>query len=470
MPPPTFTLGDQTDIVRQLIEDYAGTSDTFIADGDTLYQYRQEPLGLWQPVEDAIIACTIMGYSGGPCTAKLRARNTPKPLEVNASTVSGATALLKQRLARPSFFADAPPGVPFENGFLTFEGEGHHTQANLVQLQAHHRQRSAFDFPYQLEAEYQRPEKFLKFLRHMVSDKSVEEQTQYEFFVQEYFGLCLIGRATKFERIVFAVGRGGTGNSTLASVMADCMPQGSVCAVQPSQMDNEFHRIHLRGARVNWIDDLPHDKPLASGFTKSIASGQPITGCLKFKDVQSFRPTCGQWFCCNKLPTCLDTSDGWRRRPVILKFDVQIPDDDRDRGLRDDIIREERTAIVTWLIEGAVRALRSNVLNIPKGNDERVSRWISKFDNMSAYVAENLVKLPEVSVDRATWMKLQDLYDDYKRWAETSGLQNKRNKQTFGEELSEHVTKVHAADGEWYAVQLHSAAANKAAEEVLKAL
>jgi len=247
------------------------------------------------------------------------------------------------------------------------------------------------------------------------------------------------------------------------------MPDGSVVSVPPGLMKNEFNRIALKNALLNAVDDLPHAEPLASGFTKSIASGQAIQARHLYKESETIRPRCGSWFGCNTLPPCSDTSDGWRRRPVILQFPNRIPDEERDRNLCETIL-EERAIIVPWLIKGAARAISRNVLSIPPGNARLVDLWVSAYDNLGAYIRERLVEIRTLAVDEKTWLKSEAIYPDYQEWSKAAGLRNPRNRQTFERELGQRVRRIHNAHGSWYAVRLRADVDREKAEKIIESM
>src|ERR1019366_6567270 len=129
---------------------------------------------------------TVQSFAGTTVEAK-----RPKQLQVRAPDVNGALKLAGHQAARTNFFADAPRGLVFTNGFVTVTSKG-------VELLAHapeNRARFSYLFPYAGPA--QAP-LFMTFLRALFrDDQDCEEKI---LLLQEFFGASLLGIAPTYQR------------------------------------------------------------------------------------------------------------------------------------------------------------------------------------------------------------------------------------------------------------------------------
>ncbi len=78
-----------------------------------------------------------MAYAGRPVEGG-------RPLTLSKQAVDGAVTLAAARLADSGFFADAPRGIAFADGFVSIGPEG---AARLVHAREH-RARHAYAFPF----------------------------------------------------------------------------------------------------------------------------------------------------------------------------------------------------------------------------------------------------------------------------------------------------------------------------------
>lgn len=69
-------------------------------------------------------------------------------------------------------------------------------------------------------------------------------------------------------------------------------------------------------------------------------------------------------FCLKELPKTNDISNGFYRRFLIVPFNVQIPKNRINPNLAQEIISNELTGIMNWVLEGKERPVKTVSLQI----------------------------------------------------------------------------------------------------------
>lgn len=406
----SFCIGDHVELGRALIEDLGGRAALV---HDELHTWRHSPAtGLWEKIERAEESRIVQGYSGAPLGEK-------KAIKVDASDVSGAIKLASDQIAKPGFFQAVPSGIAFSNGFVSVDATG----AKVVPLEREHRARAGYPFAFEPDAA---PLGFLAFLGGIFRDDA--DKAEKVAFVQEFFGACLLGIAPTYQRCVYAIGGGDNGKSRVADIVLACFPEGTRSAIPPQDFGDEYSRAMLVGVRLNAVGELPERDIMASEAFKAIVAGDPIKARMIYEAPVMFRPTAGHYFAANKLPGSTDHTDGFWRRPVVLTFNRSFKTDPtRDPEIHTRILATERPAIVSWLIAGAARLVKSTRYTIPPSHEAALAKWRKEADQVALFVAA------ETRADgRGTGAA--DLYSAYVAWAQRNGHRAVAS-NTFGQRM-----------------------------------
>lgn len=366
--------------LRKLLE-CDGLSPIVFAE-DHLWRYRPK-LGIWKRLTDAeehqavhcLDGANVAG-SDGKC----------RRLTVSAAMVNGIVGELKtiHGVAVPDHFDSAASGIQFSDGFLSFGGMA----PELLPSDPDHRARYAYPWAYR---DVVRPVRFLEALSqwfHGAPDAAERVRA-----LQEFSGVCLIGRATHFQKCVFSKdsGTGNSGKSTFAKILSAAMPPDSVVSVALQDF-NEQNRAMLAGALLNLISDMPEDDIKESAhFKKGVDGGQ-----LHAKSVYSrpfnFSPICGYYVDANGFPRCVDNSESWYRRFIIVGFPNRFGTEPGDlpmvRGLEAIIARDELPGVVKWMLEGAARAIAQDGITHPQSHFAELDAWRRESNVVASWVHE----------------------------------------------------------------------------------
>lgn len=407
---------DHVDLARALVT-FLGGRDLLVF--DELHPARYDAAkGLWLNIDRAEESRIVQAFSGS-------SNGGDKVLRIKASDVAGAIKLAHDQIAKPDFFATAPRGLVFANGFVSITAEG----ATLRPHAPENRARAGYPFPFDVDA---RPSLFLEFLGALFRDDA--DRDAKALFVQEFFGACLAGLATVYQRCVIGQGVGDNGKSRLADIMTAAMPAGTTSALAPQSWGHEYYRAMLVGKRLNAVGELPERDIIASESFKAIVAGDPIGARVIRESPLMFRPIAGHYFAANKLPGTQDQSEGFWRRFVVLTFNRSFTDDPtRDPNVHTRILAAELPAIVSWLVAGAVRLLRQSDYTIPSSHARSLAAWRKDADQVALFLVAETRPLRDDETEHMGLLA-SDLYSSYVEWARRNGHRPVAS-NTFGARL-----------------------------------
>ena len=247
--------------------------------------------------------------------------------------------------------------------------------------------------------------------------------------LQEWFGYCLIPDNSQ-HKFLWLVGAGGNGKSVLLDVLRHLVGPSNVSDAHIERLGDKGVRAELENKLVNISAEMGAEATIADGYLKSIVAGDFIEAERKFKDSFSFRPTVRLVGSTNHLPRLQDLSDGFFRRAMILQFNRQFLDGERDPKLTEKLVAE-LPGILAWAVEGLKNLRERGYFVIPSSSIEALNQYRQDSDPERMYFDEGLVEDPT-----GDGMTPNSLYGDYVEWCRRSGHRAK-SKINFGKRLSE---------------------------------
>jgi P4 family phage/plasmid primase-like protien len=445
-PRPRFRRGDHVELAESLLADLNAEAPHVNTDGR--WCGYQEDRGIFVHVEPSRLSATVQSYAGQK-VAKGEDKE-PRPLRLNASDVHGTLRLAADLASVPDFFTHAPRGVVFADGFVEVTPTGIVRKGHSPD----HRARFAYPFPYDGKAF---PFEFWKFLRSVFANDDDDECAAKICLLQEYIGVALLGLATKYQKALVFEGDGANGKGVCSSIMERCMPPGSVCAIPPQDLGQEYRRAMLAGKLLNIVSELPEADILDSESWKAIVAGDTTTGREIRKEPFTFKPVAGHVYSANRLPGTTDQTHGFWRRLLVLRFGRVFAEHEQDPTLADRIVEAERPAIVAWALDGAQRVLATGRYTVPPSSAEAVESWQRASDQVRAFVEERCDRLA-MDVSPGLGEAAGDLYRAYRGWATDNGHRPMASNK-FGERMRLLGLEAHrgAKGARTYPVTLRSA-------------
>lgn len=202
----------------------------------------------------------------------------------------------------------------------------------------------------------------------------------------------------------------------------------------------------LRGVRLAYIEEMPEARTLSVAELKRVVETSTIKARFLNANPFEFDATHSLFVTSNHDPAVNQTDDGTWRRLCMVRFPIKFvdkPEAPHERKADPMLKRRVREgkegqhdAILTWMIEGAMRYFGNESLigeeQRPLEVRESTREWRMKADRIMAFYAERLI------VDRdAPGIARNDLYAEFLAYLAEQGHSN-WSQETFGERFLGH--------------------------------
>ncbi|WP_181176983.1 MULTISPECIES: phage/plasmid primase, P4 family [unclassified Mesorhizobium] len=247
-------------------------------------------------------------------------------------------------------------GVNFANGFLTEE----------LDLRKHSPE---FGCTYVLPYRYQQDSRCPLFLQ-MLDDCWGEDPDYGDkvMALQEALAVTLMGIAPQYQRAFCLIGQAHSGKSRILEILRGLIPQGSFSAIPPTDWHDKFLPAQMADKLVNFAGEISEKRDIDGEIFKQIVCGENITAQHKNQSPFGFNARAAQWFASNHTPKTKDTSDGFNRRWLFIKFPRRIPDEKKIIDIDQIILAAEREQIVAWALQGLSRLKQNKDYTIPSSH------------------------------------------------------------------------------------------------------
>lgn len=241
-------------------------------------------------------------------------------------------------------------------------------------------------------------------------------------FIQRWCGLSMTG-LTGEQKLVFFFGSGSNGKSVLVDLIARMMGAYAATAKIESLTgtnkrgggDATPDLIPLMGARMVRASEPEEGERLREGMIKELTGGEPMLVRALHSDFVEVKPQFKLTISGNHKPEIRGTDDGIWRRVLLIPFDVQIPKEDRD-PLMGENLWNERSGILNWLIEG-LRDYLENGLQEPESIIAATQAFRSESDPVHAF----LMDCCEVSGSEKIFTRSKDIAEAFNYWLDECG-------------------------------------------------
>jgi P4 family phage/plasmid primase-like protien len=237
--------------------------------------------------------------------------------------------------------------------------------------------------------------------------------------LQEWFGYCL-WRGFEAEKYMILVGDGGTGKSTVLTVLQAMIGEPNTSTVKLKDMgENRFAFAPTLGMMVNVSFDTDSIDRFGEGVFKAFVSGERIQ--FERKGVDSFEayPTAKIILGTNELPNVFDKSDGMYRRILYIPMNRQIPQHEKIQAMKyASYWTEHLPGILNWAL-GGLRRLRANswTFTEPEASKQIAQEHRKESDPAHEFLTEHFTYDPT-----AEPLAKHKLYDFYRSWSQRSGI------------------------------------------------
>lgn len=249
-----------------------------------------------------------------------------------------------------------------------------------------------------------KPEKILKFLREVVSEKDT-------VLLQEFIGYLLL-KNNKYQKAVMFIGEGCNGKSTLINLIKNFLGEDNCVSIPLQRLEEDkFAVASLYGKMVNLFADLPARSLSGTSMFKILTGGDSVSGEKKFQDSFNFVNYAKMLFSANQLPQTPDDTTAFFRRWIIIVFPNNF-EQQKDEELLDRITTEEElSGLLSWALEGLSR-LENHGFSSSESTEKIREDYIRKSNSVAAFVID---KLEISSSDCLVKKEIYATYTDYCR-------------------------------------------------------
>lgn len=408
--------------------------------------WRYDPaVGHWRAMEGHTVRMLVAGWDG----QGVQVGDKVKPLRVSARTMHDVWRVVQDARAQPHFLDGEAPGMVFQNGFVRVSpGTG---EVTLEPWAAETRATQGLPYTYAPGAV---PERFVAFLESCFALNAPDDVADKIQCLREFIGVCLVGRATAFQKGLILHGTGANGKSTFQRIVAELFPAAMRTAIPPQDMGQEYRRALLAGSRLNVVAELPEAEIMEGESVKAMLAGDRMTARQIREAPFEFYPRAGHLFSANALPPTRDITHGFFRRWIVLDWNREFALDEQDPTIGDEIIRTELGIIAAWALDGAGIAEARGALMVPRSAAAAVDEWRESSDQVASWLRERGAGWNGTPVDADTFTSAATLYADFRAWAERNGHARMAIIK-FGKRLTAlRIEKRHTRGGQEYRVAL----------------
>lgn len=455
---PQLAVGSEQEVGQKLLDvlrDEGSGAEVVYAEGN-FWEYNG--CGRWVIISPNEVHRVVGSFDGTFYKDSGRA----KSLRISNAFALGAIKRAESLADAPDFFMKASDVIVFADVSVRVTNEG---KIEAVKHSANHRCRVGYDFRFDPKAKAPR---FMQMQRdHFRDDVDQEQKILVE---QEFYGACLFGFATKFEKCLALPCDGGGGRSTKLKIIEAAFPSSLVSHLDARELKSAERRTRLAGKRLNFSDEVPGDAFLDSEEFKKVVTGNIITAEGKYRSSFEFRPLAGFVFPIQTTGAAELTDAFWRR--FIFNRYNRAYEGDKSRVLdfAKPIIANEIPGIVVHMIEGAARLLKQGKYTIPSSHYQEESKWKLAADTVRSFLEMQYTKSsfdePRTQgydasgkpngqpVKNHDWTRATDLYMTYRTWCEANG----HRKPVASPEFKRRTEKIgyagqHTRHGSFYGIR-----------------
>lgn len=211
------------------------------------------------------------------------------------------------------------------------------------------------------------------------------------------------------------LGRGRNGKGTLIRILGHLLGEGNYSAISLDDLTgNRFAAAGLYGKIANLAGDIDATFQESTARFKMLTGEDVFTAENKGQPAFRFMNWAVPVFSANKAPGSADTSEGYLRRWIILKFDRQISDREKILHLDEQFIPE-----LSGIARRGIEALRRMMETGHFKDDGDVAKGKAEFVEQLDQVRQWIDQCCEADGDYT--IKRDVLYDSYKFWADKTG-------------------------------------------------
>lgn len=240
--------------------------------------------------------------------------------------------------------------------------------------------------------------------------------------MQKWAGACLLGRNTA-QRLLMMLGTPNGGKSTFMNILESVIGMQNVVQLRTEHLGNRFELYGFVGKTLLTGKDVPADFMLNKNahVIKALVGHDLLSAEKKgHAEPVPLRGDFNLGITCNAdLNIRLEGDLGaWRRRMMIVRYERAAPPR-RIADFADQLLREEGSGILRWMVEGAIMLLddiaETGDYRLTAPQIARVDGLLAQSDSVSHFVTQRIVADPNGE------LTVEELRREYVEYCETNG-------------------------------------------------
>ncbi len=252
--------------------------------------------------------------------------------------------------------------------------------------------------------EKQKTKRFLKYLSEVYKPEDIRT-------IQQFLGYCLLP-TNRLQLCLILNGEGGEGKTQLGQIFSDIIGEGNIIQNKLQKVQERFGLANCSNKLVFLDDDLDGKALIETGNFKTLVTSK---GKLE-AEMKNVQQNSGQFyirFICfsnRVLQSLYDQTEGFYRRLLVLQTKPKDKSRITIRDLGELILKEEKTGVFQWLIDG-LNDLISNDWNLYiSENSQSLSETLKReSDSVELFFTEN----PYIILGKGGAIHTADLYTEY---------------------------------------------------------
>lgn len=327
--------------------------------------------------------------------------------------------IIRKNYVSRRFLEPNPRYINFRNGVYDLEND------ELIENNGEHFFLEQIPWDYEPDAEMDKIKDFIEELSHPEDLDTLQEMighTMYRKYVGKkafmMYGATDTGKSTFLRLIEKLLGRESISNESIHDIL-----------------HGDYASANLYGKLANIYADIS-DKNLGDESKIKVLTGRDtITARRIYQDTFKFRNYATIIFSANNLPS-IDKrfSDAFFNRWVLIKFDNQLSEEEKDPNILDKIVTDkEMSGLINWALEGLKRLIKSGSFSISNTTKEIKKDWILE-SQPELFFIQNCIK--ESSGNRMT---TAEVYNKFQEWVRDRGLESNISQRSLTQKINEQV-------------------------------
>ena len=279
-------------------------------------------------------------------------------------------------------------------------------------------------FPYETNAGCP---KFLSYLDRVLPDINKQK------VLAEFLGYVFLkNNVLKLEKGLILYGDGSNGKSVFFEIVLKLLGTDNVSnyTLQSLTDSTGYTRSLLPGKLLNYASEI--SSKMNPTMFKMLISGEPVEARMIYDKPFLLENYCKFMFNTNVLPKDIEHNEGFFIRFIIINFDQQIKDDEKNPKLAQEIVESELPGIFNWVLEGLDRVLKQQGFSHCPAIDNAIAEYRKLSDSVALFLEDGMF---EPSIDE--FKSLKDVFGSYKLFCQ-HGNYTACSERTFSDRLRGH--------------------------------